>query len=120
MPDATIDADDPGNPDPNPVKCKNNDQKITWKLNPNAEAFDPEPIRFPPPPNGYDRWPGGPVTVKNNKATADVNKVIGAGPKQRYKYTVVLANGTEFDPDIENIGVGGDEDDEKTHRRPGS
>jgi hypothetical protein len=110
MPPVTINANDPGHPAPNPVPCKTTDQTITWHLKPNAAAFAAAPILFPkPPPEGYDAWPGGKavVNVKNNTVTAAVNHVLTAPGKRKYKYTVVLASGTRFDPDIENTGPGG-------------
>jgi hypothetical protein len=107
MPSVTINANNAGNPNPNPAPCTGSDQTITWNLVPSAASFASAPIKFPnPPPAGYNPWPGGSVTVSGNTATANVNRVMGPGQRQKYKYTVVLANGTEFDPDIENTGSG--------------
>jgi hypothetical protein len=105
----TINASDAGHPVPNPVRCDGFNQTIEWRLVPSATAFDKEPIRFPhPPPSGFDSWPGGTVTVSGNTASVDVHKQLGQGQKQKYKYTVVLADGKQFDPEIENTGVGDD------------
>ena len=107
MPPVTLNANDPGNPHPNPVPCTGSDQTITWNLVPHAAAFAAQPIDFPdPPPAGYDRWPGSAVTVNGHFATAQVNKQIGGGRTERYKYTVYLANGQEFDPEVQNTGTG--------------
>jgi hypothetical protein len=106
MPPVTINANNAGHPVPDPVPCTDSDQTITWNLVPNAAAFDPQPIRFPTPPNGYDPWPGSGVTVSGRTATASLNRALAPGQRQKYKYTVVLANGQQFDPDIENTGSG--------------
>ena len=108
MPNVTINANsNPGSPHPDPVPCTGSDQGITWNLVPSAASFDPQPIRFPsPPPAGHQPWPGGSVTVSGNKATASVNKVLGPGRREKYKYSIVLLDGTTYDPDIENTGSG--------------
>jgi len=115
MPSVTVNAKDPGNPVPNPATCSPTDQTITWHLVPSAAAFAAQPILFPTRA-GFGKWPGGKpiINVKGNTVTVSINQVLrGKSEKIPYKYTVVLANGKSFDPDIENTGPGGDPDDGK-------
>lgn len=108
MPPVTVNANNPGQPNPDPVPVTPVDQNLTWNLRPSAASFDATaPISFPnPPPAGYDPWPGSAPVLSGNSVTASVNKTLGAGQRQRYKYTVKLANGQTYDPEVENTGTG--------------
>lgn len=108
MPPVTVNANDPGHPVPDPTPVTPVEQDITWNLRPSAASFDPTaPISFPnPPPAGYDPWPGSAPRLSGNTVTASVNKPLGVGQTQKYKYTVKLANGQTYDPVVENTGTG--------------
>jgi hypothetical protein len=106
-----INQTDPAHPNPNPVRCDRKDQAVQWTVTPPG-AFAVPPIIFPPPPPGYDPLPKSAVW---NASTLrlDLNDPLPTGQSRRYKYTVVMKNGQQFDPDIENTGSGGPADDKK-------
>ena len=95
------------------------EQDVTWIINnPHGSGitFGNPPIEFTTPaPQGYNNWPGSPVTKdprNPNQWNASVNKRLPPGTNpELYKYDIVWTDG-RLDPEIGNNPVPPDDRDE--------